>query len=191
MLASAGIGLLITTATPSIVAAKGLPPAVVRILLAGFGSGAVSLPFNTKIVVDADGNFLGLETDWGMVGAAALMGAGGQAFVEVVAANTGAKVGKQYGKNGTVVEHPGTEIDWSKTSKHGAERRAERGVTQETAESWIKNGVALEQSGGSKHLFFTPEGAVVVTTDGKIVTAIPSSYYDEGYFELSEALFGK
>jgi hypothetical protein len=59
------------------------------------------------------------------------------------------------------------------------------------AESWAKNGIALEQSGGSKHLFFTPDGAVVVATDGTIVTAIPNGYYDAGYLELLNALFGK
>lgn len=54
-----------------------------------------------------------------------------------------------------------------------------------------KNGVSLEQANGAKHLFFTSEGAVVVATDGTLVTAIPQSYYDAGYQELVRLIFGK
>lgn len=68
---------------------------------------------------------------------------------------------------------------------------AERGVTQEMVNSWVQNGKSLVQGGGSKHLFFSPEGAAVVGTDGYLVTVIPKSYYDDAYKELSEALFGK
>lgn len=71
------------------------------------------------------------------------------------------------------VEHPNTKIDWSKTSSHGMDRMTERGVTTDMAESWVANGKVLEQAGGSKHLFFTPNGAIVVATDGTVVTAIP------------------
>lgn len=70
------------------------------------------------------------------------------------------------------------------------ERISERGVTQSMVESWVKNGKALEQAGGAKHLFFTPQGAAVVATDGTVVTTIPASMYDEAYKALSKALFG-
>lgn len=67
----------------------------------------------------------------------------------------------------------------------------ERGVIHEMAESWVQNGKSLEQAGGSKYLFFTSDGAVVVATDGTVVTAIPRSYYDARYLELSMQLFGR
>ena len=67
----------------------------------------------------------------------------------------------------------------------------QRGVTQEMVDSWVANGKALVQGEGSKHLFFTQEGAAVVGTDGYLVTVIPESYYDDVYKAMSEALFGK
>ena len=102
-----------------------------------------------------------------------------------------AKIGDDFGKAGTLVENPGTKIDWSKVSTHGEQRMNERGVTREMAESWIENGKALSQNNGSKHLFFSEEGAAVVATDGTLVTTIPKSKYDDVYKALSTSLFGK
>ena len=101
-----------------------------------------------------------------------------------------AKYGDSFGKAGTLVEHPGTKIDWSKVSKHGLQRMNERGVTQNMVEVWVKNGKVLEQTAGAKHLFFTPQGAAVVATDGTLITTIPVSMYDKAYKALSKALFG-
>ncbi|WP_374018210.1 hypothetical protein ABU162_30080 [Paenibacillus thiaminolyticus] len=101
-----------------------------------------------------------------------------------------AKIGDSFGKSGILVNHPGTKIDWTKVSNHGLERMTQRGVTQSMAEKWVKNAKALSQSQGSKHLFFTKDGAAVVATDGTLVTAIPKSYYDDAYKALSRALFG-
>ncbi|WP_162859631.1 DUF4258 domain-containing protein, partial [Listeria goaensis] len=101
-----------------------------------------------------------------------------------------AKIGESFGKSGTLVKNPGTKIDWSKVTDHGLKRMDERGVTKKNVESWVKNGKALEQAGGNKHLFFTKEGAVVVAKDGTLVTAIPVSKYDNAYKELSLKLFG-
>jgi len=102
-----------------------------------------------------------------------------------------AKIGDSFGKSGVLVNHPGTRIEWSKVSNHGLERMGQRGVTQSMAESWVKNGKALSQNNGSKHLFFTKDGAVVVATDGTLVTAIPKSHYDDAYKALSKSLFGE
>jgi hypothetical protein len=68
---------------------------------------------------------------------------------------------------------------------------SERGVSKEMAESWAKNGKALSQNNGNKHLFFSQEGAAVVAKDGTLVTVIPKSKYDDAYKALSESLFGK
>ncbi len=101
-----------------------------------------------------------------------------------------AKIGESFGKSGTLVKNPGIKIDWSKVTDHGLKRMDERGVTKKNVASWVKNGKALEQAGGNKHLFFTKEGAVVVAKDGTLVTAIPVSKYDNAYKELSLKLFG-
>lgn len=58
----------------------------------------------------------------------------------------------------------------------------------EMVDSWVQNGKALEQVGGRKHLFFNPEGAAVLGTDGYLVTVIPKRYYDDAYKALSKAL---
>lgn len=100
-----------------------------------------------------------------------------------------AKIGDSFGKAGTLVENPGTKIDWSKVTSHGMERMDQRGVTKEMAESWVGNGKALSQNNGSKHLFFSREGAAVVANDGTLVTVIPK--YDDAYKALSTSLFGK
>jgi RHS repeat-associated protein len=101
-----------------------------------------------------------------------------------------AQIGSSFGKSGTLVNHPGTRVDWSKVSAHGLQRMSERGVTRNMVESWVRNGKALEQAGGAKHLFFTPQGAAVVATDGTVVTTIPASMYDAAYKALSISLFG-
>ncbi|MDP4097660.1 WXG100 family type VII secretion target [Paenibacillus sp. P96] len=102
-----------------------------------------------------------------------------------------AKIGDSFGKAGTLVENPGTKIEWSKVSTHGIERMNERGVTKEMAEFWVENGKALSQNNGSKHLFFSEEGAAVVANDGTLVTVIPKSKYDDAYKALSRSLFGR
>lgn len=76
-------------------------------------------------------------------------------------------------------------------AKHGLERLAQRGATQELVEQWVKNGKALFQNGGSKFLFITPEGAAVVANDGTLVTVMPASFYDAKMLEVVERLFGK
>lgn len=102
-----------------------------------------------------------------------------------------AEIGDSFGKAGILVEHPGTKIDWSNVSSHALERMNERGVTKEAAESWVENGKALSQNNGSKHLFFSEEGAAVVANDGTLVTVIPKNKYDDVYKALSQSLFGK
>ncbi|MET3210068.1 UNVERIFIED_CONTAM: WXG100 family type VII secretion target [Paenibacillus sp. PvR008] len=102
-----------------------------------------------------------------------------------------AQIGDTFGKSGTLVENPGTQINWSNSSNHALERMQERGVTKEMADSWVENGKALSQNNGSKHLFFSKEGAAVVANDGTLVTVIPKSKYDDAYKALSKSLFGE
>ncbi len=104
---------------------------------------------------------------------------------------SGVKIGDSFGKAGTLVKNLGTKIDWSKVSTHALERMNERGVTKKMAESWVENGKALSQNNGSKHLFFSKEGAAVVANDGTLVTVIPKSKYDDAYKALSQLLFGE
>ncbi|SEI79682.1 WXG100 family type VII secretion target [Paenibacillus polymyxa] len=102
-----------------------------------------------------------------------------------------AQIGDTFGKSGTLVENPGTQINWSNSSNHALERMQERGVTKEMADSWVENGKTLSQNNGSKHLFFSKEGAAVVANDGTLVTVIPKSKYDDAYKTLSKSLFGE
>jgi hypothetical protein len=45
----------------------------------------------------------------------------------------------------------------------------------------VENGKALSQNNGSKHLFFSKEGAAVVANDGTLVTVIPKSMHKKHY----------
>ncbi len=123
--------------------------------------------------------------------AAEVYGLGGTGGTFGKGKNDAAKIGTSFGNYGTLVEHPGIKIDWSKNINHAMKRMAERDVTKEMADSWVDNGKALSQNNGSKYLFFSQKGAAVVANDGTLVTVIPESHYDDDYKELSKSLFGR
>jgi hypothetical protein len=108
---------------------------------------------------------------------------------EAASKAAGSKIGADYGKLGKVVKNPGIKVDWNITSTHGLERMAERGVSQSMVNSWVKNGVALQQSSGN-YLFITQEGAAVLSGSGKLITAYSSVYYDSAMQAVVNQLYG-
>ena len=104
---------------------------------------------------------------------------------------TTAALGTSFGKLGTFIANNGQQIiDWDKTTWHGMQRMAERGVTQNMVEVWAKTGKALQQA-GDKILYVSKRGAVVIDKAGKVITAYTSEYFDPAMQKVVEKLFGK
>lgn len=58
-------------------------------------------------------------------------------------------------------------------------------------EGFVKNGKVLSQSGGNKFAYVTKEGVVVISKDGKLITAWSSADFDENMISIVNALFGE
>ena len=129
----------------------------------------------------------------GYFAAPAVISATGIAGISVTASgiSTVAALGTSFGKLGTLIANNGQQIiDWGKTTLHGMQRMAERGVTPSMVEDWAKTGKALQQT-GDKILYITKQGAAVINRAGQVITAYTSQYYDSSMQRVVERLFGK
>ncbi len=129
----------------------------------------------------------------GYFAAPAVVSATGVAGISVTSGgiSTIAALGTSFGKLGTLIANNGQQIiNWGKTTCHGIQRMAERGVTQNMVEVWAKTGKALQQA-GDKILYVTKQGAVVINKAGQVITAYTSKYFDATMQEVVEKLFGK
>ncbi|MGX7417391.1 hypothetical protein ACWOFR_01165 [Carnobacterium gallinarum] len=100
-------------------------------------------------------------------------------------------VGDDMGKMGKLISHPNITVDWSLYAEHGLESLNKRGMSEELVESIVKNGKSLEQAGGNKCAFITKDGVVVISKEGKLVTAWSNDYFDGPMNELIIKLFGE
>ena len=129
----------------------------------------------------------------GYFAAPAVISATGIAGISITAGgiSTIAAVGTSFGVLGTLIANNGQQIiDWGNTTLHGLQRMAERGVTQNMVESWVRAGKALQQA-GDKIIYITKQGAVVINKAGQVITAYTSKFYDIPMIEVVEKLFGK
>jgi hypothetical protein len=99
-------------------------------------------------------------------------------------------IGKDFGKLGVVVNNPDITVDWKIITDHANQKMTERNVNQDMVNEWVKNGIALKQS-GNKFLVITQEGAAVITNKGKLITTYPKEYFDENIKGLINTLFKK
>ena len=99
--------------------------------------------------------------------------------------------GQDIGKMGKYVENPGIKVDWSKYAEHGTERMAQRGMSKEMIDSIVENGKVLSQSGGNKYAYISQEGVVVVSKNGKLITAWGKTDFDEKMIEIVEKLYAR
>lgn len=97
------------------------------------------------------------------------------------------KYGDKFGKLGEYTKNPKISINWSQTTNHATSRMAERGLSQNTVSNIVKNGKAFLQP-GNKYLLVTREGAAVVDSTGKLITAYSSAYFDETMLTLLRLL---
>ena len=83
--------------------------------------------------------------------------------------------GDDFGKMGTYVENPGIVVDWEQYAAHGVERMQQRGI----------------QNNGSRFAYITNEGVVIVSKEGRLITAWSNMDFDSNMLEIIEKLFGK
>jgi len=152
----------------------------------------VARQFNRYIIAYQNDGFYGLGYGVGRdLGQASTMLAmyGVGKGVGVIIAPKSVALGTNFGKLGTLVKNDGTRvIDWAGTTSHGMRRMTERGVTQNMANSWVRTGQSLQQSGG-KTLYVTPQGVVVLNTRGQVVTAYTSANFDTTMTNVVRQLF--
>ncbi|MBR0573017.1 MULTISPECIES: VENN motif pre-toxin domain-containing protein [Pasteurellaceae] len=90
--------------------------------------------------------------------------------------NNTALIGQSFGKVGTVVHKPNINI--TQLTDHYIKQKLTRGVTSEMVMKAVKNPkVVLKQSSGN-HLYLTTETAVVLNSQGKIITTYSKDYFD-------------
>lgn len=101
-----------------------------------------------------------------------------------------AAAGTSFGTMGTLIsQNPNIAINWSTYAKHGLERMAERGITQQMVNAWVSTGKVLQQ-GADKFAFITKQGMAVVSSAGKLITTYSSAQYDAAMKEIVKKLFG-
>ncbi|MBO5523185.1 MAG: DUF4258 domain-containing protein [Roseburia sp.] len=105
--------------------------------------------------------------------------------------STLAQYGDDFGKMGTYVENPNIKVDWTKYAEHAAERMQQRGMTQEMVNNIVENGKVLSQNNGKKFAYITQEGVVIISKDGKLITAWSSADFDSSMLEIINKLFGE
>lgn len=105
--------------------------------------------------------------------------------------STLAQYGDDFGKMGTYVENPNIKVDWTRYAEHAAERMQQRGMTQEMVNNIVENGKVLSQNNGNKFAYITQEGVVIVSKEGKLITAWSSVDFDSSMLEIISKLFGE
>lgn len=105
--------------------------------------------------------------------------------------STLAQYGDDFGKMGTYVENPNIKVDWTQYVEHAAERMQQRGMTQEMVNNIVENGKVLSQNNGNKFAYITQEGVVIVSKEGKLITAWSSADFDSSMLEIISRLFGE
>ncbi|MDR1570220.1 MAG: minor capsid protein [Oscillospiraceae bacterium] len=96
---------------------------------------------------------------------------------------------REFGKYGTLVVNSGITPVFSDRG-HGYERMRERGLTENSVRDIIRQGAVLKQAGG-KTLYVSRGGAVVLTGDGRIVTAWGENQFTDDFKrDVLRRLFG-
>ena len=132
----------------------------------------------------------GQAMTWTGVGQAVLSGAvTGIAFgalgkgvkvltTSATATKVGVKIGTKFGNMGKLVKYRKIDINWNIITRHGLQRMSERGMSKSLINNVIKNGEVLQQS-ANKYVYISKKGVVVIESNGKIITAYSSEFFDE------------
>lgn len=105
--------------------------------------------------------------------------------------STLAQYGNDFGKMGTYVENPNIKVDWTQYAEHAAERMQQRGMTQEMVNYIVENGKVLSQNNGNKFAYITQEGVLIISKEGKLITAWSNADFDSSMLEIINKLFGE
>ncbi len=80
--------------------------------------------------------------------------------------------------------------DWQDIA-FAAERMQQRGMTQKIVNDIVENGKVLSQNNGSKFAYIITDGVVIVSNEGKLITAWSSADFDSNMLDIIDKLFGK
>lgn len=101
-----------------------------------------------------------------------------------------AKYGEDFGKMGTYVKNPNIKINWSAFAEHASKRIQQRGMSKKSINKIVKRGKALSQNNGNKFAFVTKNGVVVMSKEGKLITAWGKEYFDNNMKQIVRRLYG-
>jgi hypothetical protein len=96
--------------------------------------------------------------------------------------NSGNLIGRSYGPAGTVVANPRLNIMGADPYAIG--RMAERGLSPATAQFIVRQPTVVLSQAGGKHLFISPNGAVVLDNRQFIVTVYSKADFDAGILQI-------
>ena len=108
----------------------------------------------------------------------------------ISSSSTVAQYGDDFGKMGNYIESPKITVDWSCYAKHGTDRMQQRGITHDMVDEIVKHGKVLSQDNGKKYAFITQEGVVILSKDGKLITAWSKENFDSNMIDIIKKLFG-
>lgn len=153
----------------------------------GFGTTAAAVSYKE------DG-----KIDWDLVANSFVAGAGIGTFSSAIGYGIGnahtyvtrggiLKYGDTFGKLGTYVKNPKLNLSLKTNGSHITKRMTERGIDPKLFNEIIKNGKTFKQS-TNKFLFITEKGAVVVKTNGEVITAYSRNFFDRNIMKLLKIL---
>jgi len=110
----------------------------------------------------------------------------GQSIMKGLRCLFGPKIGIKVGKLGKLIKN--TKPIITGLTEHGLMRMEQRGISKALAQEIVNKGYAVSQAGG-KVLYFTKAGVVVLSQEGKVITAYSSRYFDDAMKGIIELFF--
>lgn len=99
-------------------------------------------------------------------------------------------IGRAFGRLGTAVENPGILIKGFRGSVvpgHAIGRIIERGVTPRQLLATMRSPAAVLRQGGGRFLYVSRDTAVVITSEGQVVTAYTAREFQPQIIEVLRA----
>ena len=98
----------------------------------------------------------------------------------------GIKVGKSFGKLGTVVKN--THLNISDVSTHGLNQSITRALPSSTIINTVREPLIVLQQNGGNYMYLTEQAVVVLNSNGRVVTSYPTSMFKRDILEVLNAV---